>query len=120
MKTKKLIPAIEKEIELYNEDSFLDMLNEVYGEVNICGMIMDAGTVLKECDPIAFRCAMNDSQEYKTKYCCPICGEEHDDEDKANFCCQDRNIFECEICGETFESEEEAQECEDSHEEKEI
>jgi hypothetical protein len=67
-------------------------------------------------DPTAFRCAMNDAQEYTTNYLCPICKEEHDDEEEAIFCCQDRDIYECEICGEKYENEDECQECEDSHE----
>ena len=88
MKIEKLLLPEKIEKELYTEDSFLDMLNDSYGEVDICGMKFNSGDALKELDPIAFQCALNDSQEYETIYACPICGKEYEDEDEALYCCQ--------------------------------
>lgn len=42
------------------EDNVSDMLNETYGEVEIAGMVFDAGHVLAELDPTAFRCTVLD------------------------------------------------------------
>ena len=112
MKTIELKQPTSREEESYTEASFLDMLNESYGEVQICGMTMYQGDILKECDPIAFRCSMNDSQEYNTIYECPICGKDHDDEDDALYCCQSDDIYECEYCGSRYSLESECEDCE--------
>ena len=69
---------------MYSEDDYDDMLDEVHGEF----MGYSASWILKEVDPISYRCGFSDFQEYKTVYECPICGEEHDDEDDAKYCCQ--------------------------------
>jgi hypothetical protein len=45
---------------LMREAAFVDMLNDVYGEVTICGMKYGAGYALREVDPIAFRCMKSD------------------------------------------------------------
>lgn len=56
------------------EDEYYDMLLECYPKVNICGMIMEAAYILREMDPIAYRCGLIDyvdsldvteSKEYK-------------------------------------------------------
>ena len=117
MKTLELKTAKCVEIEKYTEDDYRDMLNDCYGEVSICGYNYDAAYALEEIDPTAYRCGFSDFQEYEEKYECPECGELHDEEDDAIFCCQSREIYECEICGSTFEDEDECQECEDSHNE---
>jgi len=36
------------------------MLDEVYGEVSICGMFYQSSRALKELDPTAYRCGMSD------------------------------------------------------------
>jgi len=82
--SKEILEAIEKEVEMYSEDDYDDMLDEVHGEF----MGYSASRILKEVDPIAYRCGFSDYQEYKTVYVCPICGEEHEDEDDAKYCCQ--------------------------------
>jgi hypothetical protein len=43
-----------------SEEDFLDLLNESYGSVTICGYDYDAGYALKRLDPIAFRCGFVD------------------------------------------------------------
>lgn len=65
----------------WNELEFEDYLNDVYDEVNICGLKYSAGTALKEIDPIAFNCAMNDCEQEEE---CPDCdgsGEIEDEEE---------------------------------------
>lgn len=37
-----------------------DMLSEAYGEVNICGYFYDAVHVLKQVDPVTYRCGLAD------------------------------------------------------------
>ena len=48
-----------REIEI-NENDFEQELNEIYGDVVVCGYSMGQGTILREVDPIAFGCAMSD------------------------------------------------------------
>lgn len=42
------------------EESVTEMLNETYGEVEVAGSVFDAGYVLAEMDPTAFRCTVTD------------------------------------------------------------
>lgn len=108
------------------EDEFVAELNEIYGHVEVCGMTMDAGEVLKVMDPVAFRCGMadmpqqwvcdschsiHDSEDEALacceEWCCDVCGQDYDDEDSAIDCCQ----HECPSCGLCYESESEADSC---------
>ena len=41
-------------------EQYDEMLSEIYGEVEICGLKYDAARALKEIDPIAYRCGFND------------------------------------------------------------
>lgn len=43
-----------------SESEFVDHLNEIWGEVNVCGMSYGSGDILKDQDPTAFRCAKSD------------------------------------------------------------
>lgn len=70
------------EIEM-DEGEYEAYLNDSYGEVSICGTTMLQGTVLKECDPIAFRVALSDEP---IRYKCDICNSEYDEEDEAQDC----------------------------------
>lgn len=85
----EILEPIEVEVEKYTEDDYEEVLRDLYGDVLVCGMTMDAAWVLKECDPIAFRCDFADYQEYETKYECPICREQFDDEFDAKWHCQE-------------------------------
>ena len=42
------------------EAEFDDFLDEFYDEVKVCGMTYSTSYVLKECDPVAYRCAKSD------------------------------------------------------------
>ena len=78
---------IERERELTDEEYQLE-LDDLYGEVNVCGMTMRAGYVLREMDPTAFRCGKidyTDSLEHEWE--CGECGEAFDNEEDAENCC---------------------------------
>lgn len=68
-------------------DEYENCLDETYGQF----MNMDASYILKKCDPIGYRCGLNDYVDgYATeKFECPICGDMYDDELAALYCCQD-------------------------------
>jgi hypothetical protein len=68
-----------------SEKEFEENLTDIYGEVEICGMKFESGRALKEIDPIAFRCAMNDEPEI---WVCDECKTEFETEEEANDCCQ--------------------------------
>ena len=42
------------------EEMTLEMLDDTYGQVEVCGNYFDAGRALQELDPMAFRCAVSD------------------------------------------------------------
>lgn len=42
------------------EEVIMDLLNDSYGEVEVAGTVFDAGYVLAELDPTAFRCTVLD------------------------------------------------------------
>ena len=41
-------------------DEYIDMLNDLYGDVTICGYTYGHGQALEACDPSAFRCGLSD------------------------------------------------------------
>jgi hypothetical protein len=41
-------------------DEYIDMLNEIYGDVIICGYTYGHGNALEAIDPVAFRCGLGD------------------------------------------------------------
>lgn len=89
--SKELLKPIEKEIELYDEDSYRQWLDECYGTFKIGCCEFDASRILEELDPIAFNVGLSDIQEYKTVYECPVCGTEHEEEEDALYCCQEED-----------------------------
>jgi len=54
----------------YTDSEFEEYLDEIYGDVNICGIAYSSGRALKEIDPIAFNCAMSEHEELDE---CPDC-----------------------------------------------
>ncbi len=67
MKTQtenNLLAFVVSECKAINlEARYEESLRELYGDVNVCGMEMDAVRVLKEMDPTAYRCGMNDYED---------------------------------------------------------
>lgn len=43
-----------------SSDEYMEFLDEVYGEVTICGMTYSAGSALEAVDPVAFRVGLGD------------------------------------------------------------
>ena len=41
-------------IDVPDEAEFKEYLNEMYGDIDVCGMRMPAGDILEEIDPTAF------------------------------------------------------------------
>lgn len=62
------------------EDRCEEMLNDIYGEVEVCNYKYDAGRCLKELDPIAFRCATSEMDDLEETDCeeCDGSGEVDD------------------------------------------
>lgn len=56
--------AIEEYIEEHNtEETYEEELNESYGNIEIGNLTFSAGRIVKELDPIAFRCGMSDNED---------------------------------------------------------
>lgn len=43
---------------IYEEQEYMEFLDDVYEEVDVCGYKYEAGRLLQSIDPIAFRCGM--------------------------------------------------------------
>lgn len=59
-----------------DEDKYEEFLNEVTEQVQVCNFWMEQGTILRQCDEIAFRCGMSEIEELEDL--CPTCKEEFD------------------------------------------
>ena len=62
--TKEQIERIKLELEVVTERELdadhCNILNEMYGTINICGLDYDAADALRSTDPVAFRCSFSD------------------------------------------------------------
>lgn len=47
------------EVSLSNSE-YIDYLDEIYGDVEVCGYTYGAGSLLESQDPVAFRCGKSD------------------------------------------------------------
>ena len=47
------------------EEEYEDMLDDVYGEIDVCGMKWPASLVFKRVDPIAFRVGLSDYESFR-------------------------------------------------------
>lgn len=57
--------AIEEYIEEHNtEEAYEEQLDEISGEIQIGNLTFSAGQIVKELDPIAFRCGMADNEDF--------------------------------------------------------
>jgi len=77
--------AYEKEID---EREYMDWLDEIYEPVQVGNSTFDVSRIIKELDPIAFRCGMADMP---VVWVCGECDTEYDDEDEAEDCCVDED-----------------------------
>ena len=87
---EKTIGAIEiaildkqKEIDSFeyscSDDEYDEMLDDVYGDVEICGMNYSSSQALKELDPTAYNCGKGD---YESNYDLNNCEEYNDLKDE--------------------------------------
>lgn len=80
--------ATQKEI---TDEEYEDYLNDIYGEVKICGMTFDSGRALKKLDEIAFNCGKNDYESENEIWICEECNKEYNNEEDAENCCKESN-----------------------------
>lgn len=78
-----------REIELSDQD-YEAVLNDIYGDVEICGLKYSAGRALRELDPVAFRCGKAD-YESTLGYECGECGKRFEAENDAEECCKEES-----------------------------
>lgn len=57
--------AAEYILENGDNDAYDEMLDEVYGEIEICGYSYCASIALYRVDPIAYRCGRSDWEDYE-------------------------------------------------------
>jgi hypothetical protein len=69
-----------------DEEEYEDVINDCYGDIDVCGIFYPAGQVLKELDPIRFRVGMSEEPE---KWQCAECGETYDSEEEGEDCCKE-------------------------------
>jgi len=73
-----------------SEDEYEAFLTDIYGTVAIGSLMFDAGSVLREMDPIAFRTGRNDfdgTRDDAYEYECGTCGAVYAEEYDAEECC---------------------------------
>ena len=69
-----------------SEDDYEAELDDIYGDVEICGMIFSSGRALRELDPIAFNCGISDKPDI---WICGECNSEYETEDEAEERCKE-------------------------------
>lgn len=74
-----------KEIEM-SEEEYDELLDDIYSPIEIGNLVFNPSRVLKELDPIAYRCGMADIE---TQWQCGECGNLYVSEYEAEECCQD-------------------------------
>lgn len=47
-----------------SESEYVEILNEIYGEVSVCGNMYGSGSILQDQDPVAFRCGKSDHESH--------------------------------------------------------
>lgn len=53
--------VVDSEI-IMTDEEWCDVLNDQYGDVEVCGMTFSQGDLLKDVDPTAFRCGKSDEE----------------------------------------------------------
>lgn len=69
-----------------SEDDYEGYLTETFGTVKFGFLEFDAGRIIRELDPTAFRCGIADEPEV---WLCGECDDEHETEDEAEECCKE-------------------------------
>jgi len=55
---------LEEEVRAYVEDNYDEILDEVYDEVKLGSLTFYASRIIKELDPIAYNCGIEDEFDY--------------------------------------------------------
>lgn len=45
-----------------SDSEYVEMLDDIYGEIEVCGMRYSAGSALEALDPVAFRCGKSEEE----------------------------------------------------------
>jgi len=84
----------QKKTELSNAE-YREVLDEIYGDVEICGMMFSSGSALQELDETAFESGKSEHESALDSesliWVCGACGEEHEGkrgEESAEECCK--------------------------------
>lgn len=76
--------------EYLDESQYDDMLDDVYGDVEIAGLKYSTSHALKKVDPTAYRCDFVDwASNEPSRWQCSECDEEYDSEEEAEECCKE-------------------------------
>jgi hypothetical protein len=78
-----------------SDEEYEEFLNELYGEVEICGLKYSAGYALRQLDETAFNCGQSETLRFK----CGECGKiyEEDEADEADECCKEEEEIKEEV-----------------------
>lgn len=68
-----------------DENEFEQEITEQYGTFSVGNLEFNAGRIMRELDPTAFRCAIADEPE---TWICDECDSEHETENEAEECCK--------------------------------
>ena len=71
-----------------DEDEFEQQITELYGTFKMGYLEFDAGRIMRELDPTAFRVAMSDEPDI---WVCDTCDAEYSSEEEAEECCKDED-----------------------------
>lgn len=52
--------AVENGEVILSDSQWIDVLDEIYGDVEVCGFSYSSGSILQDQDPVAFRCGRGD------------------------------------------------------------
>jgi hypothetical protein len=61
VKSFRGIDVVDGEISMTNSE-YIELLDEIYGDVQVCGMTFSSGSLLEDADPTAFRCGKGDHE----------------------------------------------------------
>lgn len=57
------------------DGEYVDYLDEIYGDVEVCGQTFGSGDLLRDADPVAFRCGKSDYEsEIQSELESQLCG----------------------------------------------
>lgn len=53
--------VVDGEISM-SDSEYIEFLDEIFGDVQVCGMTFSSGSLLQDADPVAFRCGKGDEE----------------------------------------------------------